>query len=89
MQQKRVVALGGGREMEGAAALLLGSGNREGRRTKTEVGWNRCLEGLRNRNLMCIQWPRFTGSPVIRPLSKPSMCVVKRIRFDEPYAATV
>ena len=48
MQQKSVVALGGGREMEGAAALLLGSGNREGRRTKTEVGWNRCLEGLRN-----------------------------------------
>jgi len=73
VQQKRVVALGGGGEMEGAAALLLGSGNREGRRTKTEVGWNRCLEGLRNRNVMRIQWSRFTGSPPIHPLSKSGM----------------
>ena len=69
MQQKRVAVLGDGGEMEGAAALR-GSENREGRRKNRSRAEQM---SLRNRYLMRIQWPRFTGSPPIHPLSKPDM----------------
>ena len=47
MQQKRVAVLGGGGEMEGAAALR-GSENREGRRTNRSRAEQM---SLRNRNV--------------------------------------
>ena len=62
----------------GAALGLRGDGARDEMRrggggAPIGVGQNRSLEGLRNRNLMCIQWPRFTGSPPIYLLSKLGM----------------
>ena len=59
------------------------------RRRWTGVGPRRCREKYEKKNLMCIQRPRFIGSPPIHPLSELDMWVVKRIRFDEPYASTV
>ena len=64
---RKMAALGlrgmapGMRREEEAAAHQKGSGTR------------RCIDRLRNRNLMHIQWPRFIGSPSIHPLSKLGM----------------
>ena len=95
--QNRAVRFGGrggeDREEDGGARAERrwhqGWDEKRRRRRIKGLGTRRCLDRLRNGNIMRIQWPRFIGLPPLHPLSKLGMWVVKWIRLDEPYESMV